>query len=782
MADLIKDIADQLSADISKDVGNMHEDDLESISSSFDKTLADALKVFNSSTFDDDGFIKKMRDIDLGGDKQGRDMVRNVLNNLKGDSVDVNSINQTELLLRRDLWNVCTQMPEMRDVVYVVRDAIIECNVSTGEVSRSIIFENHEDNDAYEAQAKEVELRHNLLMAIKNFIVPRTLMIGEMYIHVVPYAKLFAEIEAIHDFKYGANHNKGALASPFGHDFKESIPTGIYRNFSESKSIYDENNLKVIMESTGSATKQDSTDSYKIEKNGDSKAKNENSDFINKEHMKAIMENIHVCNGSSVLFEEMGGDGFRDFILDDYKRQQTKSNIDKGNYFIERLQQTGRAMLGQDIEEEDINYKAYDHIKGCYIKYLDGLRMIPVRMDRRVIGYYYATTTMDLNANPAQPNGIVDMSFHHYKRDKDLVDSMAGIIIKTFDKKMLEKNIKLKNEIAEILMAHRFSEGRLKFIFIPENEVVRIKINEDEDGKGHSVIEPTLFPARMYLMLTMYNMLFILNNNTTRIHYLRSSGLNKDYAAQIQRTMRKFQSRRITIDDIYSFQGAINKVGGMTEIVLPAGRGDYKALETDTIEPANAPMNIEFLEQQRRQAISGTGVPHLLIINAIDEVDFAKTLEMANTRYLSTVSSYKIDFNDGLTELYQLLMKYSTDLEDDIIQAFRFKFNAIKQQELSITADMVANFNSMVELVQSIYFPNKSDWEDKDGNATPTQMHLRRELAREYLPQLDFDNLEEIIKRVAVASKDDELQARVNTLLITPDEIDKNMGGKEDEE
>ena len=84
-----------------------------------------------------------------------------------------------------------------------------------------------------------------------------------------------------------------------------------------------------------------------------------------------------------------------------------------------------------------------------------------------------------------------------------MVDELANLIIRSFDKKMLEKNVKLKNEIAEIVMAHKFAEGRLSFIYIPEDEITRFVINEDENGRGHSVLEPSLFPARMYLMLSM---------------------------------------------------------------------------------------------------------------------------------------------------------------------------------------------------------------------------------------------------------------------------------------
>lgn len=762
-----REIIDKLAISISDDVGNMHEDELEAISTSFDKTLADALRTFNSTAFDDDGFIKKMRDLDLS-DKKDKDIMKTVLNNIRSDYVTVDTMSHSELLLRRDMQNICTQMPEMRDVIYVIRDSIIECNVSTGEVSRSLLFENREDDEALESIVREFENKYDLLMSIKNFIVPKGLEIGEMYIQVVPYAKLFAELDSIHDSKYG--DGKGFHPT---NGFRESVPNYIEDSFKESVSLYSEANVKLLMESVAPIIKSDVSDVYQIDK--DPKVKlTELKERVTKDEISGLLKHIDVYKGSSIMLSEMGADGFKDFVLREYTQSKPKKKVSKEQHFSEAMDfnKINDGPFG-DIDQDVVdNIKDYKDIKGCYIKYLDGLRMIPIRMDRRVIGYFYATTTMDLQTNTAQPNGMVDLSFQHYTRDKNMIDNLANLIIKSFDRKMLEKNIKLKEEIAEIVMAHKFSEGKLSFIYIPEDEIIRFAINEDEEGRGHSVLEPTMFPARMYLMLTMYNMLYTLNNNTTRVHYLKSSGLNKDYAAQIQRTMRKFQSRRITIDDIYSFSGVLNKVGGMGEMVLPAGRNDYKALETDTIAAVDNPINMEFLEQQRRQAISGTGVPHLMMINAIDEADFAKTLEMANARFLSTVSSYKIDFNRGLTQLYRKILKYNTELEDEIIQSFLFKFNTIKQQELNITSDMISNFNSMVEMIMTIYY-KKTDMEDEKGNPSAKQMYLRRELAKEYLPQLNFDNLEEIVKRVEIQAADDKLQDDVSKLSIDKNDLEE---------
>ena len=760
----MNEIIDKLAGSISADVGNTHDADLDTIQSTFDKTLDAALKSFNSSTFDDDGFIKRMRDLKLD-DKKDKDAITHVLNNVRSDYLNVDTMNQSELLLRRDIYNICTQMPEMHDVINVIRDGIIECNVATGEVSRSISFTNFEDNESYENLVKDIEKRHNLLMATKNFIVPKGLMHGELYIHVVPYAKLFAELEQLHDQKTSFGNRNYNTA------FKESIPNEVSSFFKESVSLYSESNLEILMESVSLESKID-VNNTKASSGSQVNQSISMESTDRKSELKYILENIVVSRGSSELMAEYGVDGFKDFLIREYKENHPKSTH-HGDAFMEAQSSYARAAnagMFKDVDQDGIDFSSYKDIKGCYIKYLDGLRVIPIRMDRRVIGYYYVTTTMDLQTNPSNPNGIIDLSYQTYMRDRNMVDQLSSMIMRSFDKKMIEQNIKLKSEIAEIIMAHKFSEGRLNFIYIPENEVVRIVLNEDEMGKGHSVLEPALFPARSYLMLTLYNMLYMLNNTTTRIHYIRSSGLNKDYAAQVERTIRKFQSRRITIDDIYSYSGVLNKIGGMGEMVLPGGRNDFRAIDTDTIEAVPNPINIEFLEQQRRQAISGTGAPHLLVINAIDEVDFAKTLEMANARFISTVSSYKIDFNDGLTRFYKKLLKYETDLEDDVINSFRYQFNAVKQQDVSITSDMLQNFENIVEAVKAIYY-QKTEMEDNKGNPTPKQMHLRRTLAEKYLPQLDFDELDEIIASVNLMATDDTVTDRVKNVEITKEDL-----------
>ena len=725
MAEKKDDIVQQLSDDISSIVGNVTENDLKAINDDFYKILKDNLENFNSSNFDTDGFIKRFSDIDIGN-KNDKDVIKRILGGAKSEHIGINDINSNDVLLKRDIFNICTQMPEMRDVIYTVRDSVIESDVVTGEISRSLIFQTNETEDN-QTIVKEIEKQYELPMAIKNFIIPQTLMIGEFYINIVPYSRLFAEVEAI-QLK---QNPKSSVKSG-------SRPSARTESVDANYSLNNDANLKYIKESVTSDTIYNVTETRDIEGKPSSSSTDKK---VNEADIKAILENISVFpEGSSVIMQELGLMGTQSLLKEELKGKNSGSE----KTFFENVI-NGIYPDDEDLEKSDIPYKKYSHIKGCYIKYLDPLRVVPVNLDRRVIGYCYISS----HASTAQSSGIVDVSVAHYTKDKQLVNSLAEVVIRSFNKQMIDNNIKLKSEIADIIMGHQFSGGKLSFVFIPENEIIRLIINEDENGKGHSIIEPSLFPARMYLLLTMYNMIFTLNNNTTRIHYLKSSGLNKDYSAQVQRAMRKFQSRRITVDDIYSYSGVLNKVGGMGEMVLPSGRGDFKAIETDTIEAVNKPIDSEFLEQQRRQAISGTGVPALMIINALDDVDFAKTLEMANTRYLSTVSSYKIDFNKGLTKFYKIILKYNTDLDDNEINSFLYKFNNVRQPALNITNQMITDFNTLNELAGTIYFSN-NELQVEDNKPSNIAIALKLELAKEYLPQLDYSKLDEIIQKVRI--------------------------------
>ena len=85
---------------------------------------------------------------------------------------------------------------------------------------------------------------------------------------------------------------------------------------------------------------------------------------------------------------------------------------------------------------------------------------------------------------------------------------------------------------------------------------------------------------------------------------------------------------------------------------------------------------------------------------------------------------------------------------------------------------MISNFNTLVDTVASMYF-NPSELAGENDKPSPIMKHLRRELAKDYLPQLDFEELESVVDRVKLAAIDDRLEDKIANAKLTDDDVEE---------
>ena len=106
------------------------------------------------------------------------------------------------------------------------------------------------------------------------------------------------------------------------------------------------------------------------------------------------------------------------------------------------------------------------------------------------------------------------------------------------------------------------SSKAIKFQFIPAEYVCAFKINENEEGDGTSVLEDSLFYAKLYLMLLLFKIVsIVLYSNDTKVNYIKVSGVDKNISNKIQEIAREKQSRQINLMDLMSYTSIINKIG-----------------------------------------------------------------------------------------------------------------------------------------------------------------------------------------------------------------------------
>jgi hypothetical protein len=419
---------------------------------------------------------------------------------------------------------------------------------------------------------------------------------------------------------------------------------------------------------------------------------------------------------------------------------------------------------GEDNKDDDFDGTSYgkdfENVKGVYLKILPATKLIPIRVDRNIIGYYYISDmTRPEEAGQRKNSGLTgytlrspSVGYDTFSPDRMFCEKLASKIINNFNLKFMRDNIALHEQIVAILEAHKFNDSMLRFIFIPAEHVIQCTINKDGIGKGHSMLEPGLVTARMYMFLKLYSILYQINNSTVRVYNINMSGLDKNYQDIINEAMRKFAARRVTVNDIFNYRSSITKVSGYSELMMPMGAGDKPPVTFETIPAAEAPINNDLLEKLKNESINSTPVPSLMVqTGGESQIEFAKETELANTRFNTMISSYKIDLNRDITRLYRKILRWETDIDPAILKNLKYILRMPAAKTLGVTVEMVNNFNSLLEVLVDTFL-KADEVKDKDGNPTEIVRQFKKLVLHEYIPQIDIDHFDDLVDQARDAT------------------------------
>ena len=758
-------------------------------------TISNILHDYNLST--DMSFIEKMSKIKFSDSSEGHLDLAELPSELRDAAfLPVNTI--ADIALRQDLDLVISQIPEWFTALQITRDAICEADVVDGALSRDIRFKHSKmsdlENENIMSTVEEVEERLELNSIIKNHVVFNTLEYGEGYVYAIPYSKVFQDL-----YKYRlSNHDKNGKYTNLDMIETSSILNGY--GFGESAveiSLTD----TVINDSTPKKGKKNrnigvftEAEIMEIEPLYHTKVFNEDDGTVNEKasvefdkDMEAYFE--YVSNNIRYIEKDIALPVIEESAHDlkavyDTKYCDQHSFVQEVDNFFERVMNDPKYYQedGENVSIDDDNIENnFTNIKGIYLKVLPATKLIPIRVDRNVIGYYYISDlTRPEETGQRRNSGLTgytlrspSVGFDTFSPDRMFCEKLASKIINNFNLKFMKDNIALHQQIVSILQSHKFNEAMMRFVFIPAEHVIQCAINKDGIGKGHSMLEPGLVTARMYMFLKLYSLLYQINNSMVRVYNVRMSGLDKDYKKIVNETIRKFAARRVTVNDIFNYRSSMTKVSGFSEMIMPMGAGDQAPITFETIPAAEAPINNELLEQLKNESINATPVPSLMVqTGGESQIEFAKETELANTRFNTMISSFKIDFNVNITKLYRRVLRWETDIDPEIIKDMKYVLRMPTAKTLNVTVDMINNFNSLVEVALPIFL--KDEEVQKDDKPTETARQFKKLLLHEYIPQINISRFEELAS---------EARARANEVRMAETGRGENIldEGLEDE-
>lgn len=757
-------LIDGLYADV---VGN---DELVVSKDAIVDSISDILHQYNLST--DMSFIEKITTMKFDKKSESIDLSGMPQDLQNAAYLPVNTI--ADIALRQDLDMLISQIPEWFTALQITRDAVCESDVVTGRLARSITFDRTSmddlDKDNVISKIEEVEERLELHQLIKNHAVFNTLEHGEGYLYVVPDAKVFEDL-----YKYrtnSANMKSNSAINTF--DTSSSLLNG-YGESAVEISLNDtiindsstSNDKIKKMHKNGIFTEAEIIEmrpSYHMKPMNDEskelKSKEEEDDAFDRT-IEEIAKNIScITEDISLPVIEESAHDLRYVYYNKYRNDQ--ECVQEVKTFFEQV-------MDSSTNDSCISNN-FKNVKGVYLRILPATKLIPIRVDRNIIGYYYISDmTRPEQSGERKNSGLSgytlrspSIGFDTFQPDQMFCEKLANKIINNFNMKFMRDNTALHKQIVAILQSHKFNEQMLRFIFIPAEYVIQFAINKDGMGKGHSMLEPGIVTARMYMFLKLYSLLYQINNSQVRVYNLRMSGIDKNYRQFVQETMRKFAARRVTANDIFNYRSSMTKVSGGSELIMPLGAGDQPPITVESINAAESPISNDLLDSLKNESINSTPVPSLMVqTGGQSEIEFAKETELANTRFNTLISSCKLDFNPDITKLYRIIMRWETDIDPEILQHMKFCLRMPTAKQLNVTSEMINNFNALSELLINTCLSKE---ETKGGSGTEGEpandivREYKKLLIAEYIPQIDIDRFDELADKARSIANERKLK------------------------
>lgn len=761
--------------------------DVDSLNQSFQDIMKTQINGLNDRGEDSLSFLSKVSSID-----RKNTAMENVINNqfmgaLGGENSALQSFIQeaykNRLVEQSDLHEVASQLIELSEAISVTRDAIVSAEVVEGRMSRTLDFDNsdQEDIDDHVPIVEHMEDKFKLLEKIKNFIIPKTLEFGEYYAYTIPYSKIFNDF--VDNNKSGINTQKKMYheSTVYEHLMNKNtkvVTESSHNNFNKvvlkSKTDNSHNKKEISYAETvyneyceeikGRNSRKGKTRYEKSMKelgiDMDESIPDKDS-FIS--DFDSILKNITICNDPVPLpvFEE--GIGSLTYMREKYVNEsgdaliteapnlsrlaKIPKNSNRFNQVLKDATPEGVIYDNNGTKSNKNKKNMFDEFTDCYIRLIDPTKIIPVKIMSQVVGYYYIEVNDSAPLSGALSSTLYYSKFEENNRQQSIIDSLANAIVDSFDKEFLVQNEKFKELIVHAIEHYNLNEKRLKFQYIPVEYIQEFKIDEDEDGNGQSMIKKSLFYAKLYLMLLLFKIMsIVMNSNDMKVNYIKSSGIDKNIVNKVQEIARIKQSRQINMYDLFNYTTLVNKVGSGSEMYIPVGRSGDRPIETEILSGQDVQLNSDLLENLKNSYIMATGVP-AAIINYLSEADFAKVVEQNNTKFNGRVVNYQLDFNSSITEWYKKIMRWSTQIPENLIDNFTFTLQAPKTKASEAKSEAIQAYNAYQDFAVNIMYGEQN--EDVDPNEITI---FKKLLADDQLPMLNIPKLEEYKKTAKLRS------------------------------
>lgn len=685
-----------------------------------------------------------------------------------------------------DLKFITKFIPSIGEAVKTTLDSIVSSDEFSTTITRNLEFGptlSDAEKATVQAEIERFEKDEKLLKKLKNVVYQKALVTGTHYVYAIPYNELFAEYDRL--VKSGKIVDNVLV--------KNAISVNAQQKMQKTANF----NLKQLKAQGFGATTESANDiSAAIE--GFSY---ESSSIIN-----AAIESLgneYETNDKKLIKENMIDSFNRVSIIDSPVLAEVLEGYSSIEIMRNNMSAYSDIFQGFGILDDNISEKTADgtystlspenfSATGTYIKYIDAAKLVPIKIYNQIIGYIHIHDTTAnkkasmMNSNATARTNLLGANSNLFtnsatmseekrvKAVQTIVDSVTDGILTNFSNRFVNKNADFKKLIGDCIVANGFVNSAFQLQFIPSKYIIAFTVNEDDDGVGQSILQDSLFPAKMLLSLIVSKLLTYMNKSGNKtIAYIRKGPIDVSTSNHVQRVIRMLQQSDITFSDLLSTNVSFHKFNRNGNIQIPTSRNGDRLIDFETQEGQDVNLDTDMERFLEKLAILGTGVPSV-IMEYTDAADYAKSLVTANIKFAGRVASFQSDLEDSTTELYVELIKNSNlpdDLKKKVIPSFRFKLCRPKVLTNSNMADYLNQIESITTSLGRIYLGDN----DADDTATDIRKRFVKEISTNLLPFVSWAEYEEALQRV-------QTEAAADLNLDKSDSGDATGGASVDDE
>ena len=451
----------------------------------------------------------------------------------------------------------------------------------------------------------------------------------------------------------------------------------------------------------------------------------------------------------------------------------------------------------------------FEGVSGTYLKWIDYKYVIPIEVLGQRVGYYHVVATpknrkrrgrgSKTRGHGTEIGGVLSgasmslfdqMDISEKKKEdaiQNIVDTISGAIIDQFSVKFVKKNAAFKQLIAECIIANGLVDNDYMIQFIPVDNMIEFKCNEDENGHGESILSEAMFPAHLLLSIVITKMLNYINKGGNKtIAHISSGKVTKSLSNQVNRVIRDLQAGNVTFTDLLSSSMVFSKITRDSNIAMPKDLAGNRLVEFETQEGQDINLSTDYEQMLERWCMTATGIPPTAM-DYDSNVEVAKKIVSDNIKVAGRVASLQSDLELPTTQLYRCLVEDSDmdeALKNLVVGTLQVKLPRPRILANQNNSEALGTAYQNAQTIANVKVgEDKQEPKDNRIRAVYTEKIVRREV-----PFLDWDGLDQLYDEAVAEVNGEKIKKQTNeamdeaTKVENPDDTISGIPGMDEEE